>query len=169
MRKNLVRLMDAVGLSDRLGIKSTETLWTVDSQRAHFTSAIRYPTFVNGDNYSRSPDMNKVPFLFAKAREWLTEELSAFPNAVFVPMGDMVSEALARIASEAGIQERRILTGMPHASGANNGPIAWFLGAQGKENSWRRRCVVIRDKVATLDRRSGEDDDTWSGATIKSF
>ncbi|MHB9469164.1 uracil-DNA glycosylase family protein [Mesorhizobium sp. W050] len=167
MRKNLVRLMDAVGLNDWLGITSTATLWTVDSQRAHFTSAIRYPTFVDGENYSRSPDMNKVPFLFDKAREWLTEELSAFPNAVFVPMGDMVSEVLARIGGEVGVPERRILTGMPHASGANNGPIAWFLGAQGEENGWRRRYVDIRNKVTTLDQRRGYHPN--SGAALQNF
>jgi hypothetical protein len=43
MRTNLVKLMDAVGLNGSLGIASTVSLWGVDSHRAHFTSALRYP------------------------------------------------------------------------------------------------------------------------------
>ncbi|MGJ0452352.1 MAG: hypothetical protein ACR65T_03840 [Methylocystis sp.] len=89
MRTNLVKLMDAVGLNVLLGIASTVSLWGVDSRRAHFTSALRYPTFVDGQNYSRSPDMNGVPFLFDRSRNWLKEELSLFPDAVIVPMAGL--------------------------------------------------------------------------------
>lgn len=146
MRTNLVKLMDAVGLNVLLGIASTASLWGVDSHRAHFTSALRYPTFVDGENYSRSPDMNGVPFLFDRSRNWLKEELSLFPDAVIVPMGDMVSKVLTRIGREMSISNNRILTGMPHASGANNGPISKFLGGAG-EDEWRRRFVSIAAKV----------------------
>ncbi len=149
MRTNLVKLMDAVGLNVSLGIASTASLWGVDSHRAHFTSALRYPTFVDGENYSRSPDMNGVPFLFDRSRNWLKEELSLFPDAVIVPMGDMVSEVLTRIGREMSISNDRILAGMPHASGANNGPISKFLGGAG-EDEWRRRFVSIAAKVRSL-------------------
>jgi hypothetical protein len=147
MRSNLVKLMDAVGLNVLLGIASTASLWGVDSHRAHFTSAIRYSTFVNGENYSRSPDMNGVPFLFDRSRNWLGEELSLFSDAVIVPMGDMVSEALTRIGPKMAISNNRILVGMPHASGANNGPISKFLGNAGEDDEWRRRFVDITAKV----------------------
>lgn len=147
MRKNLVKLMDAVGLAEWLGVASAESLWGTDSHRVHFTSAIRYPTFVDGENYSRSPDMNDVPFLFNQARKWLKEEIALFPGAVIVPMGDMVSEALTRIGREAGVQEERILSGMPHASTAANGFIARFLGGRGEDDEWRRRYRAICAKV----------------------
>jgi hypothetical protein len=150
MRTNLVKLMDAVGLNVLLGIASTASLWGGDSHRAHFTSALRYPTFVNGENYSRSPDMNGVPFMFDRSKNWLGEELSLFPNAVIVPMGDMVSEALTRIGRKMAIGDDRILTGMPHASGANNGPIAKFLGGAEAEDEWRHRFVSISAKVRGL-------------------
>ena len=150
MRTNLVKLMDAVGLNVLLGIASTASLWEVDSHRAHFTSAIRYPTFVDGENYSRSPDMNGVPFLFDRSRNWLEEEFSLFPDAVIVPMGDMVSEVLTRIGPKMAISNNRILAGMPHASGANNGPISKFLGDAGEDDEWRRRFVGITAKVRSL-------------------
>ena len=150
MRTNLVKLMDAVGLNVLLGISSTANLWEGDSHRAHFTSALRYPTFVNGKNYSRSPDMNGVPFLFDRSKNWLGEELSLFPDAVIVPMGDMVSQALSRIGRKMAIANDRILAGMPHASGANNGPITKFLGDSEAEDEWRLRFVGITAKVRGL-------------------
>lgn len=150
MRINLVKLMDAVGLNHLLRIASTASLWGGDSHRAHFTSALRYPTFVDGENYSRSPDLNGVPFLSDRSAKWLKEELSLFPSAVIVPMGDMVSEVLARVGREMAISKDRILAGMPHASGANNGPISKFLGAAGEEDAWRRRFAGISAKVRNL-------------------
>ncbi len=150
MRVNLVKLMNAVGLNHLLGIASTASLWGADSRRAHFTSALRYPTFVGGENYSRSPDLNGVPFLSDRSVKWLKEELSLFTNAVIVPMGDMVSEVLTRVGREMTISNDRILAGMPHASGANNGPISKFLGAAGEDDEWRRRFSGIAAKVGSL-------------------
>lgn len=150
MRLNLVKMMDAVGINGWLGIETTASLWGKDSDRAHFTSAIRYPTFVNGENYSRSPDMNDVPFLFDKSRKWLKEELELFPNAIFVPMGDMVSMVLERLGRELRIEPERVLTLMPHAAGSNNGPISRFLGGKGENDDWRRRFRMISEKVASL-------------------
>jgi hypothetical protein len=150
MRVNLVKLMDAVGLNHLLGIVSTASPWGQDCHRAHFTSALRYPTFVDGKNYSRSPDLNRVLFLFDSSVKWLKEELSLFTNAVIVLMGDMVSEMLTRVGREMAISNDRILAGMPHASGANNGPISKFLGAAGEDDEWRGRFSSIAAKVGSL-------------------
>jgi hypothetical protein len=151
MRVNLVKLMDAVGLNHLMGIASTASLWGGDSHRAHFTSAIRYPTFVDGENYSRSPDLNGVPFLSDRSVKWLKKELSLFTNAVIVPMRDTVSEVLTHVGREMAISNDRILSGMPHASGANNGPISKFLGAAGEDDEWRRRFSGIAAKVRSLE------------------
>ena len=150
MRKNLVRLLDAVGLNRLLGIASTASLWRENSHRAHFTSALRYPTFVDGENYSRSPDMNDVPFLSDRSSGWLKEELSLLTGALIVPMGDMVSKVLMRVGKEMAISNERILAGMPHASGANNGPISRFLGVDGEDDEWRCRFLRVRAKVSAL-------------------
>lgn len=150
MRVNLVKLMDAVGLNRLLEIASTASLWGADCHRAHFTSALRYPTFVDGENYSRSPDLNSVPFLSNRSVKWLKEELSLLTNVVIVPMGDMVSEVLTRVGREMAISNDKILAGMPHASGANNGPISKFLGAAAEDDEWRRRFRGIAAKVKNL-------------------
>lgn len=150
MRSNLVKLMDAVGLNDMLGIATTASLWGADSHLAHFTSALRYPTFADGKDYNRSPDLNDVPFLFGKARAWLKEELAQVPDAVIVPMGDMIAEVLTRIGREMSVPAERLLSSMPHASPSNNGRISSFLGAKGESDPMRRRFRETVAKVEAL-------------------
>lgn len=149
-RHNLVKIMDAVGVNGFLGVSTTASLWREDSARAHFMSALRYPTFADGEDYNRSPDLNRTPFLFGLARKWLAQELSRCPDAVIVPMGDMVTEAVVRVCREIGVPRDRILAGVPHASGANNGPISRFLGAKGESDPWRRRFHEVEAQVARL-------------------
>lgn len=64
-------------------------------------------------------------------------------------MGDMVSEVLTRIGKEMSISNDKIFVGMPHASGANNGPISKFLRGAG-EDEWSRRFMSIAAKVRNL-------------------
>ena len=50
------------------------------------------------------------------------------PKAVFLPLGDKVSEALHYLADQGVLSRSRILDGLPHPSGANAERIAYFLG-----------------------------------------
>lgn len=61
MRKNLVAMLDDLGLPACLGVKSTETLFAEDHALLHTTSMIRYPVFVKGRNYAgHSPNPLKT-------------------------------------------------------------------------------------------------------------
>jgi hypothetical protein len=53
---------------------------------------------------------------------------SLTPDALFVPLGDSVSEALMWLVEEGVLKRGQILDGLPHPSGANNERIAYFLG-----------------------------------------
>lgn len=68
MRASLCRMLDAIGIPQRLGIATSEELWTSASDLAHFTSIIRYPLFVDGQNWSGSPSPLRVPII----QNWLT-------------------------------------------------------------------------------------------------
>lgn len=92
-----------------------------------------------------------MPFLSDRSVQWLKEELSLLTNAVIVPIGDMVSEVLTRVGLEMAISNDRILAGMPHASGANNGRVSRFLGAATEDDKWRRRFLGIAAKVGSLE------------------
>ena len=63
MRRNLIRMMDMVGIARLLGLETTGTLWEKDSELVHFTSALRYPVFVDGKSWSGTPDMVRTPKL----------------------------------------------------------------------------------------------------------
>ena len=128
MRSNLVAMLDDIGVHRLFGLDSTARLWTDQSDLAHFTSALRYPVFVDGENYSGNPDMTRVPALREQIGTELADELRALPNAIFVPLGPKVSAALELAADTAGIDRARILSGLPHPSGASAERIAYFLG-----------------------------------------
>jgi hypothetical protein len=52
MRRNLVAMLDGIGLNRHLGIATTATLFTQHAQLLHSTSALLYPVFHKGENYT---------------------------------------------------------------------------------------------------------------------
>lgn len=128
MRKNLVAMLDHIGIAKWMGIPTTSSLWLENTSLVHFTSILRFPVFVNGENYSgSSPGMLSTPILRSQIKQWFCEELRILPDVLWIPLGDKVTEALRFAASEASVNAR-ILTGLPHPSGANAERIAYFLG-----------------------------------------
>lgn len=150
MRTNLVAMLDSIGVPQLLGLSTTASLWGSKSDLVHFTSALRYPVFVDGENYSGAPAMLRVPFLKNQLETWLGEEMRRLPNALFVPLGPKVGEALAYLAPRIGIHEDRILTGLPHPSGASGERIAYFLGRKPREQ------LSIKTNAARLDTARAE-------------
>ena len=134
MRTNLIAMLDSVGVNRALRLASTASLWGADANRVHFTSALRYPVFVENENYSGAPSMLSTALLRKQLMQWFATEMAARPNAVFVPLGPKVTEAVEAVASHLGIGATRILSGLPHPSGANGERIAFFLGRKKRED-----------------------------------
>jgi hypothetical protein len=132
LRSNLVAMLDYAGLNEKLALKTTGSLWENNDSLVHFTSALRYPVFLNQQNYSGSPDMVGTPFLRQHLEKWLIDEMRLLPHAVFVPLGPKVALAVKEAARWAGISTARVLDGMPHPSGANAERIAFFLDRKPK-------------------------------------
>lgn len=128
MRTNLIRMMDRIGIAQLLEIESTKSLWADDISLVHFTSALRYPVFVDGRDWSGTPDIIRT----AKLREWLLAwtgtELAQLKGCIIVPLGPKVSSAMHFLASQGLINTAQIMEGMPHPSGANQERVACFLG-----------------------------------------
>lgn len=133
MRSNLVSMLDDIGVARLLGLTTTATLWRDQSHLVHFTSALRYPVFMDGKNYSGSPSMLRVPFLTDQLETWFGEEMRCLSHALFVPLGPKVGDALAYLAPRIGIGQEQVLTGLPHPSGASGERIAYFLGRKPRE------------------------------------
>ena len=133
MRANLVALLDSIGLPEKLGIESTNLLFGERSDLCHFTSALRYPVFVENRNYSGSPSILRHPLLKKMVDDYLSKELSLLAaGAWYIPLGKESAEALGYLSGKGVIPQARVLDGLPHPSGANAERIAYFLGRKEK-------------------------------------
>lgn len=133
MRPNLVALLDHFNLHRWLGIHSCQELFGQAAHLVQTTSALRYPVFLDGENYGGStPAMTRHPLLRRLLVEHFVPEARQLKDAVFVPLGPKVSEALSWLASQGLIDSRRVLDGMPHPSGANAERISYMLGRKAR-------------------------------------
>lgn len=132
MRKNLVDMIDFVGLSKWLGVRSASELFHLESSLTHTTSAFRNPVFFKGDNYSRQIRLGNSELLRRTARELLGRELELLRDAAVIPLGPAAEEAVLYAMRERSLTVDRVLTGMPHPSGANAERIAYLLGRKAR-------------------------------------
>jgi hypothetical protein len=132
MRPNLIQLLDGIGLHEALGIETCGDLFGARSGLAHTTSILRNPVFLRGGNYNGSPSMVSHPLLRDQVLGLFAKDIELTPDAILVPLGNRVAEALHWLASEGVIKRDRILDGLPHPSGANGERIAYFLGRKSR-------------------------------------
>jgi hypothetical protein len=145
MRPNLVALMDAIGLHGWLGIKSCTDLFGLSSELVQTASVLRNPVFFKGDNYNGTPSMVRDKLLQAQLLDGFGQDVKALPRAVYVPLGDKVTEALYFLADHGILNRQQILDGLPHPSGANAERIAYFLGKK------ERSALSVKTNADKLD------------------
>ncbi|SJM61937.1 hypothetical protein FM111_08595 [Brevundimonas diminuta 3F5N] len=134
MRNALVAMLDAVGVPQKFGRRSAQDFFIADSDLVHFTSALRYPVYLaNGDNYSGAPSPLAQPALRSLIETHLAEEAAALPKAIWVPLGGHAEASLQHLAARGALDSRRVLSGLPHPSGANAERIAYFLGRKSRD------------------------------------
>ncbi|RME66743.1 MAG: hypothetical protein D6781_14600 [Verrucomicrobia bacterium] len=137
-RKNLVAMLDAIGVARCFGLDSAAELFRPGTGDVHFTSALRYPVFVDGKNYNGAPDMLKTPILRRMVETWLAEEARLLPNALWLPLGPKAQTAVMHLVQLGMLRDTQVLAGMPHPSGANAERVAIFLGRKRPEEASRR-------------------------------
>ena len=134
IRPNLVALLDHIGVQRWLGIATCATLFDADAHLLHVNGVLQQPIFVDGKNYSgAAPNMLTTPLLQAQMLDYFAREAALLREAVFVPLGPKVAQALAWLAGRGVIDDARILHGLPHPSGANAERVAYFLGRKQKD------------------------------------
>lgn len=138
LRANLVAMLDAIGAADLLDVQTTAEMFRPGSQDVHFTSALRYPVLVGGQNYNGTPDMLRTPLLRRMVETHLAEEIRMLPDALWLPLGPRPETALLHLADQGLLDRKRILGGIPHPSGANAERVAVFLGRKPPELASRR-------------------------------
>jgi hypothetical protein len=138
LRANLVAMLDAIGVAKTLGVATTAEVFRPGSQDVHLTSALRYPVFVNGQNYNGTPDMLRTPLLRRMVETHLAEEARMLPDALWLPLGPRPEAALMHLAGQGLLDREKILSGLPHPSGANAERVAVFLGRKPPELASRQ-------------------------------
>jgi len=133
MRKNLIAMLDRIGLPSALGLKTSGTLFESRSDLVHYTSALRYPVFLDGDNYSGTPAIMRTPALKAMVEKWLFEEIEQVRDAVWLPLGKEPSSVLRHCVSEGLLREDQVLDGLPHPSPSNAERRIYFLGLKSRD------------------------------------
>jgi hypothetical protein len=134
LRNNLVALLDHIGLQRWLRIDSCEALFGASAHLVQTTSMLQFPVFVDdGKNYNGSPAPTDHPLLRRMLLEHFGASVKHLGSAVFLPLGPAVTDALAWLASQRVLDPSRVLSGLPHPSGANAERIAYFLGRKSRE------------------------------------
>jgi hypothetical protein len=135
LRNNLIKLLDHIGLHEKLGISSTTSLFDKDAHLVHTTSVLKHPVFISGKDYSgATPNMLKHPLLREMIDAYLMEEIRQLPKAIYIPLGPKVSQVFEYLIQQGLLQDQQVLFGLPHPSGANAERIAYFLGNKERES-----------------------------------
>jgi hypothetical protein len=150
MRKLGARLMDHFGLHELFGLETTLDLFGSARHRAHYTSAVRYPIFENGKNYSGDGRILTDPLLKRFVDTHLADELARFRNAWIVPFGPNASAAVESVSDRAGLDPERILGGILHPSGQqwNRYNVQLELVDEAKVQATRGGPEVVRRSEA---------------------
>ncbi|GAA4841008.1 hypothetical protein GCM10023201_33910 [Actinomycetospora corticicola] len=124
MRRNLVAMLDGIGLAAALGIPTCDDLFHDRIDLVAMTSVVCHPVFVRGgENYrGSSPALGRHPLLRAFAERVLAAALASAPDALVVPLG-VAAEQGVRLA---GVDPGRVLSGFPHPSGGNGHRVAFY-------------------------------------------
>ncbi len=150
MRNNLIAMLDHIGIPELLGIDSCARLFDTHTHLVHYTSALRYPVFVNGANYSGSPSMLKQKSMREQVETHLAEEVKALGNnCLYVPLGPKVAEALEHLQGQGLLKPEQVLAGLPHPSGANAERISYFLGNKAREHLSAKTNAQVLDAART--------------------
>ncbi|MCG8350778.1 MAG: hypothetical protein MI924_23655, partial [Chloroflexales bacterium] len=131
MRRNLTAMLDDVGLPTILQIPTSNALFDTHRTLIHTTSAIRYPVFIDGKNYTgHQPALLQTAILQRFVLDVLTAELRLTNHALIIPLGKCVSDVLRLLIDKGQIDSDRCLLDFPHPSGANGHRIKQFRQVQ---------------------------------------
>lgn len=123
LRKNIISMLDGIELNNIFNLQSCSQLFDEDDYLLHTISLIPYPVFVKGENYTgHTPKLIKSQFLMKYIyNNFINElrQLDDYRDVLLIPLGKAVEEVLDKLEKEGYIDNKQILRGFPHPSGAN--------------------------------------------------
>ena len=123
LRKNIISMLDEIRLNEVLHLNSCSELFGKKDYLLHTVSLIPYPVFVKKQNYTgHTPKLIKSEFLMKYIYDNFINELRQlddYRDVLLIPLGKAVEEVLDKLEKEGYIDNKQILRGFPHPSGAN--------------------------------------------------
>lgn len=130
MRSNLIKQLDHWGFHRWLGVKDAAEFFEGEQKLLQTTSLLRYPVFVNGDDYRGTPDMTRHPLLHRQLLSGFVEEVRALPDAVFLGLGPTVQKVLDKLVNDRVLPADRVIGGLLHPSGNCTYRINYLIGSR---------------------------------------
>jgi hypothetical protein len=122
-------MLDGIGLPQALGLATSASLFDTDAKDLFSTSAVSFPVFVRGENYSgATPPLWGHPVLRSVAETFFAERVNRVPDALIIPLGKVASDVAEHLAARAILDRRRLLVGFPHPSGGNGHRVREYNG-----------------------------------------
>ncbi|WP_409276054.1 hypothetical protein V1499_10675 [Neobacillus sp. SCS-31] len=88
MRRNLVAMLDELGLADHLGIPTTMDLFGASNHLVQTASILPHAVFFDGKNYNGSrPDPWKTDILRAQIETYFANDHSVLDAPLIIPLG----------------------------------------------------------------------------------
>lgn len=128
LRGNLIKQLNHWGFHQWLGLNSSDDLFSTSKHLVQTTSLLRYPVFINDDDYRGSSDMTRHPLLRQYLFENFVAEVEELKDAVFVGLGPKVQKVLDRLIQERVLNPDRVIGGMLHPSGNCTYRIKYLIG-----------------------------------------
>jgi hypothetical protein len=154
MRGTIAQMLDELGIPKILQINRSDELFASRYDLLHPTACIRHPVLVwsrkkqEWVNYTgHNPKLLKWNTALHYIEEVLADELQHIPNALVIPCGEAVDNALRHLTSKGLLDSRRCLFGFPHASGANGHRKRFF--EERKEQLRRTVAAWARQSLTT--------------------
>lgn len=121
MRKNLISMLNELGLHQRLMLSSCADLFDKENDMLHTTSLVKYPCFYKGKNYSgHVPAIGSTEILKKYIHKEFIEELKCLSSVrMIIPLGSAVENIFRELEIHSSLQECEVLWGFPHPSGLN--------------------------------------------------
>ena len=130
LRKNLVRMLDYIGVNTMLGINSCRSLWEEDFDRVEMTSLLKKATYkISGgrkEMFKDTKEIEHIPELRNEFEKGFVQDCKQYKNAkLFVSCGQGVYDELMKL-KERGVISAPIV-GIAHPSGNNSIRVLYYM------------------------------------------
>ncbi|WP_052342755.1 hypothetical protein [Bacillus sp. EB01] len=120
MRRNLVAMLDELGLADWLGMNTSMELFGDANHLVHTASVLPHAVFFNGKNYNGSrPDIWKTDLLQRHVCTYFAKDHSVLRSPLIIPLGVNFQKVLVELGKKGFLDTEHLLHGFPHPSGSN--------------------------------------------------